>query len=273
MRKYREPWVALGVVLLVTFVALPWALVVYLSSAKADPLFVESNLNALAEEAFRLVEAHEGTRFHKRPTVLALTMNEWTRLRRAELRTWFRARAPEASETEVSERVEDSLRVPPRWVLGEYSASTHTIVLFRKRIRYFLLFVGYLEEAEPSVLRLLLVHEAVHALDEDQHRRVTRLGELQEAEECAVFEAVIEGHAEYVTGVIAHQSDAWSIFEDCQASYIGQEDETAFKYYWGHQFFLHVAGRNRPDFVARIFRSPPTRREEIRKPVTYRLGD
>ena len=273
MRTHKERWILLGVVLLLVFVGLPWALVVHFTSAEADPLFVESNLNALAEEAFRLVEAHEGTRFHQKPTVLALTMKERMRLHRAELRTWFRERDPEASESQVSERVEDSIRELPRWILGEYSASTHTIVLFRKRIRCFLLLSGYLEEAEPIVLRQLLVHEAVHALDEDQHRRVTRLGELQEAGEGVVFEAVIEGHAEYVTGVIAHQTEAWSIFEAWQASYVGQEDETAFKYYWGHQFFLHVAGRNRPDFIARVFRSPPTTREEILHPDTYRLGD
>jgi len=245
MRKYKERWVLQGVVLLLAFVGLPWALVVFRSSAKADPLFEESSLNALAEEAFRLVEAHEGTRFRQKPTVLALTMKERMQLRRTQLRTWFRERDPE-----------DSIREVPRWVLGEYFASTHTIVLFRKRIRYFLLLSGYLEEAQPIVLRQLLVHEAVRALDEDQHRRVTRLSELREIGEGVVFEAVIEGDAEYVTGVIAHQTEAWSIFEAWQANHVGQEDETAFKYYRGHQFFLHVAARNRPDFIARIFRSP-----------------
>lgn len=117
----------------------------------------------------------------------------------------------------------------------------------------------------PAHFRFLLMHEVVHALD-DQH-----LGCVSGISgEGLVHEALVEGHAQHLAFRACERrgDGAWlktyaALWEEAP------EGDPKYKYWHAKRFFDRIA-KLRPDLdAARIFRSPPPDPEGILDPEGY----
>ena len=135
-----------------------------------------------------------------------------------------------------------------------------------------------------EALRAVVVHELVHAWD-DQHRGLSdMLARADDAEEVLVFNAVIEGHAQFVARSACSKL-GWSTGFDSFTRSIGAEPDLGLSeaerliarlaasqlltaYTDGEEFFGHVAEHAGAEGVARAFAEPPSL-EEIFEPAWY----
>jgi hypothetical protein len=234
---------------------------------KKGELFEEESIYAITWDAFTLVEEHWGKEFSKKPTLNVTTVREEINERRMLSAFWLRNEHPNMSAEDMKKAL--NCIAIPSWCLGLYNFQDHSITLFWKRIQRLYWYVGYLPEVQPRVLRMLLVHETVHAMDEDRHGRLSKnWGET--FEERAVYRALIEGHAEYVTQQIMEKTGDWAICKRLH-EFIreSKEDDLHFPYYRGRIFFLELAKRGRAGFVEKVFESPPKTKEQILHPEKY----
>jgi hypothetical protein len=138
--------------------------------------------------------------------------------------------------------------------------------------------------ASADVLQVVLVHEAVHALDWArwgwiEHRKALRGGDALQA-----FSAVAEGHAQLVAEDVAVAQGRTAAFAAMTQAIVAMPDdlppaaramaqaavaEAAFGYVVGHRFLRAVREARGPAGVEDVLRAPPTETRVIEDPRRY----
>jgi hypothetical protein len=237
-----------------------------------DPAILEKRLAEACDE----VEKETGATFAKRPVVRAASTKDLVEvLIRVD------------STLDPSQRsARPIIEILATHLLAYYDAERHAILVSHDNAER----MGKEEElplATEPVLRVLLVHEATHAIDWARHgwedvRRTRSTGDGMHA-----FGAVAEGHAQFVAQRIAKRLGLSAAFDTMTAAIVAvpKKDlgiprsmldalvaETTFGYVQGHRFIDAVFAAKGLEGVERALASPPTDTRAIERPDRWLSG-
>ncbi len=133
-------------------------------------------------------------------------------------------------------------------------------------------------------LRILLVHEAAHALDFQRFDFPGQRKKRTTLDQHLALNAVVEGHAQWVAEQAANRWKRKAAFTSVTLAILGAEIEgsdlekathatqlaaTRFAYGEGHTFFQAVVAARGKDGREEALRNPPTRSQEIERPALW----
>lgn len=137
---------------------------------------------------------------------------------------------------------------------------------------------GLLEE---DVLRVILVHEATHALDFERFETQWMLACCADSDERLAHEAVLEGHAQMVSEEVAKRWDITPAFQRLTKLYTGAlerengeeaeglDQEAAFSYIQGHAFIRAIQAARGREGVNAVLKDPPFETRVIDRPILW----
>ncbi len=172
-------------------------------------------------------------------------------------------------------------------VLAKFAFAENEILVVPEAFARVAEILGRPDLRSIGVLRGVLVHELVHAADQQLHGiRATYLS-LLDADSMLAFNAVVEGHAQYVARRVCERlgwSEGFEVFSECTATEVGRESELSegeilvariqsaslvSAYTDGERFMTTIAREGGPEAVARAFAEPPAEMAVIHRPEWF----
>lgn len=249
-----------------------------------DPDFSEEELVAMGAEAFALVKQSYKTELES-VTFRFGTAEEIAEILKEENIPVMARTLPEGTEQEViektaeqfSESLSDALLA--KFSLGENEVLVNLEGFFKMEEE-----LGLTGLASYEVLRAVLVHESVHAID-DAEFSLAKVEELiVDVDSSQTVNALIEGHAQFWSRRVCAAHDMTAAFERFSSA-IGFVPETddpvvalvmatyaaqmTFWYGEGERFFLAVHDAKGLEGVRGVFQAPPTESVLISQPDWY----
>ena len=230
-----------------------------------------------------LVERVVGSSFHSFPTVRTASRQEVSDILTEELlpHTCIAYRLPKGDIARditrpKAEQIANGL-------VGKYWAKQHAILILPEVLEVMAQIFHEDVFLSDDFVRLLLTHECVHALDEQDHHAIERSGSPSSMEESLMWDAVLEGHAQYQTERVARELGLLELFktherfihasnpslseaEQYRDQWVGRY--RAFSYIQGRTFFEFQSKRD-PQYRKTIFSMLPSTRRMILHPESY----
>ncbi len=168
-------------------------------------------------------------------------------------------------------------------LLAKYAFLSHEILVNFETIAKEAQFPGREATASLDGLRVLLIHECIHAIDHARHDLGAMMKKANDRDAMEATRAVIEGHAEYVTHQMATRLGLLPAF-DAQSlgTWKPQDDGTATSmiqrvvlatlasaYVDGAKFIAALDERGGDAAIDRAFQQPPARFDLIDHPDWY----
>ena len=249
-----------------------------------DPDLSGEELAAMGAEAFALVKKSYETELES-VTFRFGTAEEIAEILKEENIAVMARTLPEGTDQEVieetaeqfSESISDALLA--KFSLGENEVLVNLEVFFRLDEEF-----GLTGLASHEVLQAVLVHEAVHAID-DVEFSLAKLEELiVDADSSQTVNALIEGHAQFRSRRVCADHGMTAAFERFSSaiSFVPETDDPVdallmatyvaqmtFWYEEGERFFLAVHAAKGEEGVREVFEAPPTESVFISQPDWY----
>ncbi len=261
------------------------ALVLLLAETLQGELVItQERLEALGEDVRPLVEKAAGRTFRKPPALGISTAEEVAKVLAGELVPQFRAQVPGTSHDEAREAAGRMATLYAGILLGKYQPAGHRIHIVAENFRKLADLMKRPRIATPEHLRAVVIHELVHALDEQDYRATSRLGEAKTADEIVILNALVEGHAQHVLRRVLEAEQAHAVFREFEESTTAElpglsEGEKVlsqlltaslrFAYVDGRLFFDRLAAAGRKTTVGEVFRAPPASKDVLLHPERY----
>jgi len=241
------------------------------------PWHDSAKLEASFVEACAAVEKVCGTPFTKQPRVRLTTTEELREI-------LYRDLKPVLEAAGTKDALESTTVLMGRALLAKYEPATHTVHVVGERLDKSEGAHRADGSGDPDFLRALLAHEATHAHDWDRYgwNRVDVARKGQEA--IQAFDAVIEGHAQYVAKRAAGVMGIPGAFDRVTAVILAKPPlaeealrplmevviaTLGFGYVQGHAFVEAVAAAGGEERLEALLREPPTRTRAIEFPDEY----
>jgi hypothetical protein len=192
------------------------------------------------------------------------------------------------NESDLNANLSMSANILASSLLAKYESSTKTIHIVPPNI---LAIWGNLNADEfRDLLSAILIHEYIHAADDINYNFTDRLLNCGNSAEIKAYNAVIEGHAQYVARQICeylNYVNAFNTFTDMIGAFEESEteDETvlylrriycaefSFIYYDGENFITEIVEMGGEEYIEQAFIYPPKDMEVILNPEWYVYPD
>ena len=167
---------------------------------------------------------------------------------------------------------------------AKYAWSTREVLVSRDNLAARASAVNMPELCSPEGLRAILVHEVVHAADNDRYDFAACMDALPSMEAVQSFSAVIEGHAQHVARRVCAGNGWLEAFERLTASFdavpLGLDEtdammarmqlaQAATHYVDGERFIAAVAEAAGEEGIRRAFTEPPAEPALIFQPAWF----
>lgn len=258
------------------------------ASAQDAPLITDAKLHKLARELAPLVEAETGVKFDKPPVIRTCTRQEVARILVGELRPQLEIILAGGTAEQREQATKQYAAQMANFMLGKYAVTARALLVLPE---------NFAAQAKlyknPAVnswdfVRVVVLHELVHYNDELAHRAFSRIATLKTAEQIEVWNAVVEGHAQFATSRILARLQQTPLFErfvkhmfamppglsEVQKLQVERAvSKLRFAYGDGYRFFLALSKAGKPNFIKDVFGRPPTSKTVIMHPERYYGGD
>ena len=234
----------------------------------------DAELLKILDEAITDVEKAAGIKFKTKPAIKSVGISELYKTSVEELSELIQVAYPDESPKNITRVVKQQL-TGAAFLVGKYAIKTHTIMVNTEAFRMLPFIMERQDLFSRKILKGYIVHETVHALDEDAYSAFSRRGEhLKKGVQLDALSALNEGHAQAVTKRAI--ADALT-FLDIEEAMLG-DSLTAPKYgvnsinemvkllYYEGRLFWEAVGDHQ---VADIFGAPPKSVNIIRDPKKY----
>jgi len=219
------------------------------------------------DDACTAVESVCGASFGMRPTVRVSTPQDIAALLRARM----------GGEMGMLESTPDE----QRQYLAYYDPIAHEIHILPGTLARVAAYFRAPDLLEEVVLRAVLVHEATHALDFRRFPVRWTLACCAASDERLATEAVLEGHAQFVTEEVCRRWGIESAFQRLtrlytgalvggdEPDFVGFDQESAFAYIQGHAFIRTVFLARGQAGVDAVLMDPPFETRVIDRPALW----
>lgn len=185
-----------------------------------------------------------------------------------------------AVELDLKKQIELYSRI----LLGKFALASKEMLFLP---RNFKVLSSYLKEdmlLERGFVAIIVIHELCHGFDNEICGFYRELVKFTDENQYRAFNAVIEGHAQYVTSKIARSLGLEKYFEyfeklnsssiktgDQMSDYLNQVTvaRLTFSYISGRKFFEELEKLKVPNLEKRAFQNPPKSPREILHPKEY----
>lgn len=261
------------------------ALLLSLLLSAQDFTITKELLDGVFKEARPLVEKATGVKFASEPTYAISTRAELRKILEAELAPQMAMQAPQLTDEARRELTGQSANLMSIIALGKYAPATRSVHIVPENFKDLAEMYEKPRLNSLEYLRVVAIHELVHAIDEQVYSSMANLKHAKSADDLVIWGAVIEGHAQHVTRAILVAEKREELFRDFEAQvsavppgassegekYYAQAANAhlIFGYVDGRKFFDALAGLGRPSYVDDVFRKPPASRDVILQPASY----
>ncbi len=278
----------LGLALTLGFLIGPaWALQAEPDVSEGIQHLSGDDLHILGQEAFALAAAETTTeletvsvRFISRPELQAVLKEE--------LGPQMVAQLGEGEQAETS--AESMSKTLSEALMAKFAFGTGEILVCRENIKTLAKLLEIPELNSLNVLKAVLVHESVHAIDHARYDLNAVISSCTDMDSLQAVSAVIEGHAQHVSRkacASAGLSDGFEIFER-SIDTVPQSDSISaaqlyvmkvavaqftFAYKVGERFIDELVAIEGEAGIQRAFQHPPKETAVISRPIWYMLPE
>lgn len=252
------------------------------------PRLTRDDLLELVREAMPAVERITGRKFRDPVWVRVSTSREVQRALTEELNPQMKILQPEATEEQGRDLAERLAGIYGRILIAKYAWKTGTIHVIPESIARMASTLEMPALLDRSVLRVIVTHELVHALDHQEHGLFKSLGDVKSVTDLEIRNAISEGHAQHVTRRVFEAAGELAAFDTYEKSilagppgilgeaekYLANVMMSSLKlaYVDGRAFFDALEKTGRATYVEDVFGRPPTRKNVILKPERFYGG-
>jgi hypothetical protein len=244
----------------------------------------ERQLAALAKELTPLVEKATGSAMEKTPGLKISDAEAVAKILSGELEPQMKLQYPQGGKAQLRQIAEQTAGMLSRALLAKYEPESHTIHVLEGNFETLSKAANNPRMLEEEYLRVVVMHELVHASDQLQFKAVSNFAAVKTVDDLHVLNALVEGHAQYVTrGILAAEKkeELFRAFEKQitalpEGMSEGEKLLTRvmmsgmkFAYIDGQKFFEELGASGRKGFVAEVFAKPPSKRRTILHPKEY----
>jgi len=241
-------------------------------------------LDALVKEVRPLVERSTGHAFKEEPKLVISEADEVRKILVTELTPQMKLQLPDGSADDHRKAAGEMAEQFTKILLGKYAAATNSIHVIPGNFKRLAERYKRPRINSADYLRVIAIHELVHAIDEQAYRAMSRIADVKSAEELVVWNAVIEGHAQHVTRAILVAEKRGDLFRDFEEQISAMPPGTSegekalasqqamyvkFGYIDGRAFFEGLAATGRKTYVEDVFAKPPATKDVILHPARY----
>lgn len=268
---------------------LAWAFVVLFAETRAcaqeTPLY--KDLEAIEKLVPSLLEAIEQCDVPASlpPKIVMAEPRELAEALRRDIEPQLRATGQAKTEDELKVLLQSTLNFYGLLTMCKYGFATKTIYVSPQGLERMAGLLKNQKVLEDEFFRALLLHELVHACDDASHSLDKKLAQVDNVEQLHVWNALIEGHAQWVTRkvLLAEGKQEW--FEELERTMTqGQSGagevadyqariataNVVFAYRDGLRFFEKAAELFPEKGFRDFLQEPPQARSEVVWPEKYR---
>jgi len=169
-----------------------------LAQSTPPPAITKERIETAHREAAAALEAQLGRELQSLPPILLAKASEVAKVIERENLPITSRRNPDDPEQAASEAREIG-RIYSGVVMAKYSWSEKKVLVVKENWERTAAALPELRMTEDDVLRAMLVHELVHADDDQVHDLTRLLEEADTVESADALSALIEGHAQFIT--------------------------------------------------------------------------
>jgi len=254
----------------------------------SEPAYSPEEAEAMMNELLPLVEQAAGRTFHAPPAyVLAdtATVSEALAVDLApQLQVLGQGLSPEDA-ADVAQKRADAMAP---MLLGKWGFQDQKIFLLPRRVEPVLSLLGLEKEYEQAIVKLVVAHELVHALQDQEVELAERFARTSDTDAAAAFNALIEGHAVFVADQVGRQLGltpdeieatnrllAGDVsLGDPMVDMLGQMAGAVYEqiYLGGAKFSAYHHEQGGTERLWEIFEAPPSSTAMIARPESYATG-
>ena len=247
-------------------------------------LLTQDELLEMVREAIPAVERASGLKFRRGVWAKISTRKEVQRELAEELRPQMAVLEPGAEGEDARSLAQQYAWLYGEIMLAKFAWKTGTIHIVPETIEAMAKALEQPGLRDRKVLRVIVTHELVHALD-GQHFDIFRsFGRVKSATELEIRNALSEGHAQHVTRKVFETAGDLASYEAYEKAILAEpphlsEEQrylasimaasTKLAYVDGRVFFDALEKSGRATYVQDVFRKPPTSKSVLLKPERY----
>lgn len=248
-----------------------------------DKLYEQPALEALVKAAVPLVEAETGRKFANPVVIRTTTPAALAAILVPELAPQLKLQSPGATPEQVAAASRQMAGQLSRAMFGKFAVQEKSVLVVPENFKRMSELLKEPRILTAAYLRAVVIHELVHALDEDSHQAMTRIAGIRTEEALWVWNAVIEGHAQHIAHRILRRAGEEQHFKLLEEQILrlppGLSEAEKFQlqvvmapmrfaYLDGKRFFDALEQGGRKSF-ADVFARPPTSKTVVLNPETY----
>jgi|GEM_PF-3191139 len=253
-------------------------------ASEGEAAYAEKEIKDYVKEIIPLIEKFTGKKFIKVPQVKLTDRKGMTEVLSKEFTLQFKNMFPQASEEEIQAMALSHAAAFSTTLLGKYSIFEHTVYLMPKNIKPLFTLLNVDQSNLRPLLKVVIAHELTHAL-QNQEINLQKLLSLNNIDAIQAYNAMIEGHAVFVSELIARElgieKAAIELARMLSAGAINIDDplmDAANKtvsavyeevYLGGKKFIEYHYQQGGNIRLWQILNSPPTQTAMIANPDTY----
>ncbi|HZN61698.1 MAG TPA: hypothetical protein VFC90_04775 [Planctomycetota bacterium] len=252
---------------------------------EAKPLLTDDELLEMVREAIPAVEKATGVRFKAPVWVRISARAEVERDLAEELIPQMRLLEPGSDPKDAPEHAKHLARIYGEILIAKYAWKKGTIHVVPATLRKLAAALEQPALLERDVLRVIVTHELVHALDYEEYDVLRDFTSAKTPGDLEIRNALSEGHAQHVTRRVFEAAGKLAAFEMYEKSILarpprllGEAEQylaslmTAslkMAYVDGRAFFDALEKTGRKTYVQDAFRNPPASKNGILQPERF----
>jgi len=242
------------------------------------------HLEALLREVSPQIEKTMGRTFKELPKVVSSTSEAVRDILADELESGVRIQFPDQQPNRQREVALQTAEMLSHVFLGKYEPAKNCVHLIPGNFDELYKLMRKPVILTPEFLRLIVIHELVHAMDGQEHHVFSKIASLKSADELSVWNVLIEGHAQYVTRAVLAAGKQERLFADYEdllqtnppstsegEKFMAQVLGSTLRapYIDGRRFFDGLAASGKKTFLEDVFAKAPTSMNVILHPERY----
>jgi hypothetical protein len=251
---------------------------------EGKPAYSLAEAKKYVKEVVPLVEKATGRKLNKIPAIKLVDREEMIPVLQEEFEPQLKNLYPDYSAEQMENVGYDQSLVYAKAIMGKYGIMDRSLYLLPKNLVPLLKLSKVDEKYTKSILKLVIAHELVHAI-QDQETDLKRVQQIINYDELNAFSATIEGHAVFVqdqvgsalgleesaielsrllsAGAVTYDDPAQEMFNKLIATQFEQI------YLGGRKFIEYHYQEGGNERVWEILAKPPLKTAMIAKPDTY----
>lgn len=246
------------------------------------PKFTEKEVQGFVDEARPHVERLMQRKFKKIPPVVVDDVRAMAQILAEDMEPIIRHAYPDWKDDEVRRAAQTAGREQAQENLGKYGLRSGRLVILPSELAHVLDSHAIAPEHAAGILKTLIAHELLHALQAEQCDVLSLLSTARGDDEAAARNAMVEGQAMFVQEKVGEAMNLGDAARAYSRTFSFEEQEfpdpadrmvaarQAFLYIEGKRFVEWQYERGGAERLWEILAKPPTTTAMIARPASYR---